>query len=196
MQPKTYYVYHLINSLDGSVFYVGKGTGGRAYQHERNADNGEASYKAHYIRDLKRNGGKVVIRKVKTFFDESMAYQFEKEEINRIGLDNLTNIHPGGVLSQDAVERLKLRQAEAIARKKAKERESLVSDILGNNVFRLHYLYAKEAIANGFRYEVDISDGSDLKIDMSHFIDFVESVLNREELLRFINGEARKADKV
>lgn len=93
-----FYVYHLIDPRDGSTFYVGKGTGDRYKHHERDAArlrfaNSEKESRIHEIWD---SGKKVRRKKVKTFASESAALAFEKYEIERIGIENLTNISPGG----------------------------------------------------------------------------------------------------
>ena len=40
MSDWKYYVYELIDPRNGEVFYVGKGSGKRAYKHERAVMNG------------------------------------------------------------------------------------------------------------------------------------------------------------
>lgn len=93
-----YYVYHLIDPRDGSVFYVGKGTGDRYKHHERDAArlrfaNSEKEWRIH---DIWSCGEKVRRKKVKEFSSESAALDFERPEIDRIGIENLTNISNGG----------------------------------------------------------------------------------------------------
>jgi hypothetical protein len=89
-----FYVYHLVDSRDGSVFYVGKGTGDRVMHHEREA--AKASYmispKIERIQSIWDEGGTVVRVMVRSFESEHAAYQFEKNEIWRIGHENLTNL--------------------------------------------------------------------------------------------------------
>lgn len=93
-----YYVYHLIDPRDNCVFYVGKGTGDRYNHHERDAAklrfaNAEKEARIHKIWD---SGMKVKKKKVRTFNSEDAAFLFEKQEIERIGIENLTNISGGG----------------------------------------------------------------------------------------------------
>lgn len=95
--PK-YYVYHLIDPRDASVFYVGKGCGNRVKDHERDASklrfmNSEKEDVIHQIWD---SGAEVQHAIVRRFENESQAYIFEKSEIERIGIENLTNLTNGG----------------------------------------------------------------------------------------------------
>lgn len=92
-----YYVYHLIDPRNDEVFYVGKGSGNRIDQHESDArnfvfKNAEKEYRIHQIWN---DGFEVIKLKVKNFNSESLAFKFEKDEIDRFGLDNLTNISKG-----------------------------------------------------------------------------------------------------
>lgn len=102
-----YYVYELSNSLSGEVFYVGKGQKDRLNDHKKNALRGESSWKSYYIRKLIEIGGDVVATKVEFFEEESKAFEFEKQLIDGYGLENLVNILPGGVISQEKLDRIK-----------------------------------------------------------------------------------------
>jgi hypothetical protein len=93
-----YYVYELIDSRDGSPFYVGKGKGRRVDQHERQARKGTHSPKCNRIRAIWDAGGKVEKRIVREFAREDDAYAFEAQLVERHGLQNLTNIVKGGRL--------------------------------------------------------------------------------------------------
>lgn len=92
-----YYVYHLIDPRTGDVFYVGKGKDGRAKDHQREAKKPKATYSAkeQRIREVLRAGYEVKIDKVMLFDCEAEALRFEREEIERIGKDNLTNVLKG-----------------------------------------------------------------------------------------------------
>lgn len=96
-KPK-YYVYHLIDPRNGTVFYVGKGCGARIKHHERDASkfrflNSEKEEVIHQIWDAGLTVGHVIKQR---FDSEAHAYIFEKDEIERIGLENLTNLAKGG----------------------------------------------------------------------------------------------------
>lgn len=91
-----WYVYHLIDPRSGAVFYVGKGQGERIAAHEMEARRDSEHPKCVRIRDIWAAGFDVIRHKAKTFKDEQEAYDFEADEIDRIGLQNLTNLAPGG----------------------------------------------------------------------------------------------------
>lgn len=85
-----FYVYHLVDPRDGSVFYVGKGTGSRVRAHEVEARKGVTSEKCKRIREIWASGLPVDRRVVRIFEHEIDAYDFERAEIRR--LPNLTNV--------------------------------------------------------------------------------------------------------
>jgi hypothetical protein len=91
-----WYVYELADSKSGEVFYVGKGKGSRINDHEWEAKTGYASYKCNKIRSIWADGGEIIKRKVAQFWDEDAAYEHEKERINEIGFERLTNLVLGG----------------------------------------------------------------------------------------------------
>lgn len=86
-----------MNSLDGKVFYVGKGRGRRMFVHEHRAKrNHIESHENRHLRNkilsIWRNGG--VIQYKQTFFtdDDMEAYRRETERIKEIGIHNLCNV--------------------------------------------------------------------------------------------------------
>lgn len=112
----TFYVYDLIDPRDGSIFYVGKGTRNRIHAHEAEARAGRQSRKCRRIREIEALGLSVVKSKVAHFGDEKLAYAFEAERIEQIGLWRLTNCVPGGGGVRIAVRLSKDREdVEAIA---------------------------------------------------------------------------------
>lgn len=98
-QERLFYVYHLIDPRDGSVFYVGKGKGDRINHHERDARNGVLGNpeKEFKISDIVSAGLKIEKKKIKFFSDENDAYNYETLEIERLGIENLTNMAKGRV---------------------------------------------------------------------------------------------------
>lgn len=95
--PQHFYVYTLTNSLDGQVFYVGKGTGNRIDIHEAEARRGIQTYKCHFIRQIWEQGGKVIKEKVYETPVEQDAYIYEWCLVQLIyGEDSLANICAGG----------------------------------------------------------------------------------------------------
>ena len=92
-----WYVYELTDPRDNTVFYVGKGKHRRIDDHEWEAENNNSSHKCNKIRSIWAEGLKIGKRKIALFWDERAAYECEAERIDEIGLENLTNVLPGGV---------------------------------------------------------------------------------------------------
>lgn len=92
-----WYVYQLVDPRTMKPFYIGKGKGNRIDYHEREASKGVCSKKCKLINELTKENLIVIKEKIALFWDESAAYQCEKEVINFIGLRNLTNVMPGGI---------------------------------------------------------------------------------------------------
>lgn len=98
-----WYVYLLRDSRDGGVFYVGKGTGDRVFQHARDAldleDGSPTSLKLSRIRDIHRNGGSVQTEILRHgVSSEKAAYEVEAaviDTLRAIGqpLDNIVLGH-------------------------------------------------------------------------------------------------------
>lgn len=91
-----YYVYFLINPIDNKIFYVGKGTGERMFIHEKKARKGISSNNNsklfNKINEIHKLGLSIVYDKIFESDNEFEAYEIELLEINRIGIENLTNI--------------------------------------------------------------------------------------------------------
>lgn len=90
-----FYTYLLMRP-DGSVFYIGKGTGDRINQHEGQARRGVDTYKCRVIRKVWEEGDQIIKQKVAFFDDEQDAYQLEILLISFFGRENLTNCTDGG----------------------------------------------------------------------------------------------------
>jgi hypothetical protein len=124
-----FYVYHLVDPRDAAVFYVGKGSGDRLRAHVREAEKGVRSRKCDRIREIVGAGQSVRHVVVKRFKDEAAAYAFEADEIARIGLDSLTNVLPGGLLSPEAWARIEARRATKTKTRLQRETFDLVLDL-------------------------------------------------------------------
>jgi hypothetical protein len=86
-----YYVYHIINPIKGTPFYVGKGKGPRCFQHLTPA----AGYTKNkrltgHIKNLRASGIEPMVIKISVDLREEDAYNLEEQEIikyGRIGFD-------------------------------------------------------------------------------------------------------------
>jgi uncharacterized protein len=87
MMPETsYYVYCLkdCRTSPAKPFYIGKGTGTRAYDHLANPDN---SPKGDRIRDITMAGQKVLVSRLAEDLSEIQAIKLEAELIAAYGTE-------------------------------------------------------------------------------------------------------------
>ena len=95
LTTKEYYVYNLIDPRNGSVFYVGKGTGNRANQHQqcviRNREKYSRTEKEKLICEILDSGLSVKVVITDRFSNERDAIYEEELQIMHFGIDNLTN---------------------------------------------------------------------------------------------------------
>jgi len=100
---KKFYVYTHHRATDGSVFYVGKGHGKRAWSKSRS--------NPHWQNIVKKNGYYVKI--VARFHNEQCAFSFERAMISFYGRESLCNLTDGGegvcgyVFPDDVIDRLR-----------------------------------------------------------------------------------------
>lgn len=88
----SFYVYRLIDPRDSSAFYIGKGKGQRAWQHELDARSGRIGNKVKHNRIMAILGSALAVKVeiVANFTDERMAYAHEWDLIqNTLGLTNI-----------------------------------------------------------------------------------------------------------
>lgn len=112
-----WYVYHLIDTRVSLPIYVGKGKGRRAQQHVPRAlrwksqgcpfGKGKNAKLWNKILSILESGFEVSHIFIQMFDDEKNALDFEEEEIERIGLENLCNLTKGGEGEQRTQESLK-----------------------------------------------------------------------------------------
>ncbi len=96
MIPAGPYVYELIDPRDGAVFYVGKGTGGRMFQHEADvrAGRGQNPTKCERISAILAAGLQVRCAVVSQHDTDDEAYAAERAHMAKFSA--LTNMRPGG----------------------------------------------------------------------------------------------------
>jgi len=92
-----YYVYHLIDPRDNSVFYVGKGSGDRLNQHSKDARKGfvQNAEKHRRIEDIHKAGLNVVELIVADNLTEDHAFIIERGMIQDMKHNGITNIANG-----------------------------------------------------------------------------------------------------
>ena len=87
-----YYVYMYSDPKTKKPFYVGKGTGNRAFSHICYCDDAEDSdEKLKKIAEIRKRGQEPTIEIISYGLDEETAYIVETAVIDLIGVDKLTN---------------------------------------------------------------------------------------------------------
>jgi hypothetical protein len=96
-----FYVYALARPVkvkrhtEYRVFYVGKGTKHRVFDHENQARRGYKSHRHNIIRKVWREGGEIQRYILLTTDDEQEAFAYEREMIALHGRENLANCTDG-----------------------------------------------------------------------------------------------------
>lgn len=98
-----WYVYVLADPEDGSIFYVGKGSGERMHWHERNSCRDRNTVKAERINRILERGGRVLCRVVESFSAEDDAFALECSLILSLRHTGLTNIAGGVVTGKERI---------------------------------------------------------------------------------------------
>ncbi len=95
--PLLYYVYFLVNPINGRVFYIGKGKGKRMHQHlvEFKKLSGRNAKKLSAIESIVADGGKPSAVIIANNLSEHEAYRLESHFIKKLMATGITNIQTG-----------------------------------------------------------------------------------------------------
>ncbi len=103
---KTFYVYALKDPRinPAQIFYIGKGTGSRAWDHSINVDG---TRKGVYIREIIDSGKKIIVTQLVEDLNETQALKIESELISSFGtIDN------GGILYNTVIPKGVVRRVQ------------------------------------------------------------------------------------
>ena len=82
---KTYYVYQLVDPRNNKPFYIGKGTGNRAYQHTKFKDGNENTYKDRKIKSILKENLEIIVDLLyKDLTDENTAVTYTVVSLNQV----------------------------------------------------------------------------------------------------------------
>jgi len=87
-----YYIYQLIDPRLGKPFYVGEGKNQRAWSHQKFTSGCNNPHKDRVIRKIQSLGLEVGVELIATNLTKPQSIQFEAQLIEKIGIENLTNI--------------------------------------------------------------------------------------------------------
>lgn len=82
--------------FDYEPFYIGKGKNNRLYNHMQPKKLSKNTYKSNKINKILKSGLKPIIVKIEDNISEKKSLKFERNLIESIGIENLTNIKIGG----------------------------------------------------------------------------------------------------
>ena len=128
-----YYVYVYSDPDSGKPFYVGKGTGNRAFSHLYEESDTD---KVNKIKEIESRGKEPRIEILAHGLDDDIAYKVEAAAIDLIGIDNLTNIqrgHDTGFYGKIEASALDARYSQ-----KSLRRENIKDNLL---MIRINQLY-------------------------------------------------------
>jgi len=108
MKQNRYYVYQIVDPRNQKILYIGKGTGGRCYEHfvitEKDPSN-ELKDLLHHILETTDYTQFDFVFPIECKLTHSEAHKLELETIYKIGYDNLYNKRPGHEIGRDVSDR-------------------------------------------------------------------------------------------
>lgn len=124
---KDFYVYLHRRATDGSVFYVGKGHGRRAWA------NNKASKRSAYWHRIARKHG-LIVEIVQSGLQEWYAFELERDLIAYYGRESLCNLTDGGdgLINPSDCVREKIGKA-SLGRRHTEETKALISEASKRN---------------------------------------------------------------
>lgn len=125
-----YFVYLLVDPRNEQIFYIGKGTKKRPYDHIKESYKIKTlnNFKSNRITEILNSQYDVNIIYFETELDESEAFKIERLLISTIGTKNLTNIS-GGVRKESVKEWAKRNLKNMMPFDTWVEKRNIVSDL-------------------------------------------------------------------
>ena len=162
--PSAWYTYGLYDPRTGIIFYIGKGSGKRAWQHARDVAAGRPAVNARKdakIAEILKRGDEVEIQIFAEYDDENDALEHEFELVD--SMPELTNIMPGGAgrtLKPEEIER----------RRSAREKRILDRRVVAlvESAKRTHQRQKESMIATarGHKAEIELWSQANQPVEM------------------------------
>lgn len=141
--PIGFYVYQLVDPRNGLPFYVGKGQGRRAWEHQRAVQSGKSggnARKAAKIQEILKSGQDVEVLIVAVYDTEVEALD---HEFRLVDADpTLTNVMPGGCGRTESPEWAR-RRSEMQRRKLLAQRSQMLQSARERDLERAHRMIAQ-----------------------------------------------------
>ena len=122
MTIKFFFTYGLVDPRDMRIHYIGKGTADRARRHfkkvPRHMQGKQSTRKSIWIEEVRSAGFEPSVIVFNNFTNEQEALADEKQRIDQLGFDNLTNSNRGG--GGDTSKKSKNKQPSILSPEKEK----------------------------------------------------------------------------
>tara|TARA_R110000787_G_scaffold244265_1_gene350214 strand:- start:291 stop:1061 length:771 start_codon:yes stop_codon:yes gene_type:complete len=136
-----HYVYGLIDPRNCGVFYVGKGTAARRFHHFKSApmDARKNPDKVGVFDNIKAAGLRPQAIVLSWHDTQEKAYDAEKDMIELIGLDNLTNKNAGGAGGVLKSANVSKEKTQRLSEKQEKFAQSVASGMTYSDAYKESY---------------------------------------------------------